>query len=113
MKHQTPNSKLQSNSKHQAPTSNLQRSFKNQASKVAKSRRKAFQYPEISDGALSLNDAPMGDGVPKHPFDPEERTARFGEAIVRFSKKIPRDPTNNRLIDQLVGCGTSTGANYC
>ncbi len=33
--------------------------------------------------------------------------------IVRFSKKIPRDPTNNRLIDQLVGCGTSIGGNYC
>ena len=37
----------------------------------------------------------------------------FGEAIVRFSKKIPRDPTNNRLIDQVVGCGTSIGGNYC
>src|SRR5438874_2579570 len=49
----------------------------------------------------------------KHPFDVEERTARFGEAIVRFSRRIPRDPTNNRLIDQLVGCGTSVGANYC
>ncbi len=31
---------------------------------------------------------------------------------MRFSKKIPRDPGNNRLIDQLVGCGTSVGANY-
>ncbi len=54
---------------------------------------------------------PSGNG--KHPFDLEERTAQFGEAVVRFSKKIPRDPTNNRLIDQLVGCGTSVGANYC
>src|SRR5262249_1017830 len=49
----------------------------------------------------------------RHPFDLEERTALFGEAIVRFSKKIPRDPTNNRLIDQVVGAGTSVGANYC
>jgi four helix bundle protein len=49
----------------------------------------------------------------RHPFDLEERTAQFGEAIIRFSKKVPRDPTNNRLIDQLVGCGTSVGANYC
>ena len=48
-----------------------------------------------------------------HPFDFEERTARFGEAIVRFSKKIPLGPTNNRLIDQLVGAGTSVGANFC
>ena len=42
-----------------------------------------------------------------------ERTARFGEAIIRFAKKIPRNPVNNRLIDQLVGAGTSVGANYC
>lgn len=49
----------------------------------------------------------------KPKYDLEERTSLFGEAIVRFSKKIPRDPGNNRLIDQLVGCGTSVGANYC
>jgi len=49
----------------------------------------------------------------RHAFDLEERTARFGESVVRFSKKIPRDPTNNRLIDQLVGCSTAIGANYC
>jgi four helix bundle protein len=48
-----------------------------------------------------------------HPFDFEERTARFGEAIVRFSKRIPRSPTNDRLISQLVGAGTSVGANFC
>ncbi len=51
--------------------------------------------------------------TPERPFELEERTAQFGEAIVRFSKRIPRDPTNNRLINQLVGCGTSVGANYC
>lgn len=54
-----------------------------------------------------------GDGVDKRVFDLEERTARFGEAIVRFAKKIPFNPVNNRLIDQLVGAGTSIGANYC
>src|SRR5688572_4058195 len=47
------------------------------------------------------------------PYDLEERTARFGEAIIRFAKKIPRGPGNNRLIDQLVGAATSVGANYC
>jgi four helix bundle protein len=46
-------------------------------------------------------------------FDLEERTAKFGEAIVRFAKTIPFNPVNNRLIDQLVGAGTSVGANYC
>ena len=42
-----------------------------------------------------------------------ERTAIFGEAIVRFAKKIPHSPENVRLISQLVGAGTSIGANYC
>jgi four helix bundle protein len=42
-----------------------------------------------------------------------ERAAKFGEAIIRFAKRIPQNPGNNRLIDQLVGAGTSVGANYC
>lgn len=49
----------------------------------------------------------------RHPFDLEERTACFGEAIIRFLKQIPRGPRTDRLIDQLTGCGTSVGANYC
>src|SRR3989442_43520 len=49
----------------------------------------------------------------KRVFDLEERTARFGEAIIGFAKKIPLSPVNNRLIEQLVGAGTSVGANYC
>ena len=28
-------------------------------------------------------------------------------------KKVPQGPITNRLIDQLVGAGTSVGANYC
>ena len=35
----------------------------------------------------------------------EERTALFGEEVVRFAKRIPRGPGNNRLIDQFVGAG--------
>jgi len=46
-------------------------------------------------------------------YDLEERTARFGETIIRFAQKIPNNPVNNRLIGQLVGAGTSVGANYC
>lgn len=46
-------------------------------------------------------------------YDLEKRTTRFGEAIVRFALTIPRGPVTNRLIDQLVGAGTSVGANYC
>ena len=51
--------------------------------------------------------------VPPPPEDLGERTARFGESIIRFAKKIPRNAVNYRLIDQLVGSGTSVGANYC
>jgi len=51
--------------------------------------------------------------MPKPVYDLEERTARFGEAVILFAKKIPHSPVNNRLIDQLVGAGTSVGANYC
>jgi four helix bundle protein len=49
----------------------------------------------------------------EHAFDLEERTARFGEAVIQFAKKIPFNPINNRVIDQLVGAATSVGANYC
>jgi four helix bundle protein len=45
-------------------------------------------------------------------YDLEERTALFGESVILFAKKIPWSPVNNRLIDQLVGAGTSVGANY-
>ena len=51
--------------------------------------------------------------VPPPPEKLAERTARFGETVIRFAKKIPRNAVNNRLIDQLVGAGTSVGANYC
>lgn len=46
------------------------------------------------------------------PYDLEERTAVFGEAIIDFCAKIPLGPRTNRLVDQLTGCGTSIGANY-
>ena len=45
-------------------------------------------------------------------YDLEERTAGFGEAVIDLAKKIPRGPTTDRLISQLVGAGTSVGANY-
>ena len=59
--------------------------------------------------AMVLRD---GEGKPVPP-DLMERTAQFGEVIIRFAKKIPHTPENLRLISQLVGAGTSIGANYC
>jgi 23S rRNA-intervening sequence protein len=45
-------------------------------------------------------------------YDLEERTARFGEAVIDFVKQIPQDAVTSRLISQLVGAATSVGANY-
>ena len=90
--------------KLQIPTSKLQRSSKSQ---VPMGVTVTYSTPSI--GGFVLNE---GD-ISKHPFDLEERTARFGEAIVRFCKKIPHSPENNHLINQLVGCRTTVGANYC
>jgi four helix bundle protein len=46
-------------------------------------------------------------------YDLEERTAKFGEAIIGFAKAIPVSPVTHPLIGQLVRAGTSVGANYC
>ncbi len=48
----------------------------------------------------------------KRVYDLEERTARFGEAVIDFAKTIPQEPVTNRIISQLVGAATSVGANY-
>lgn len=49
----------------------------------------------------------------KKLYDLEERTASFGERIIDFSRKMPRNEITQRIIPQLVGLGTSVGANYC
>jgi len=54
-----------------------------------------------------------GEDQPHHEFDLEERTAKFGEAVIRFLKKVPINPVNAPLISQLVRSGTSVGSNYC
>jgi len=46
-------------------------------------------------------------------YDLEERTAKFGEAIIKFSRKIPKNAVNLSIITQLVKSGTSVGSNYC
>ena len=63
-----------------------------------------------SESSLVLHEGSANGAI---PGDLLERTAQFGEAIIRFAKKIPHQVENNRLIDQLVGAGTSIGANYC
>ena len=65
---------------------------------------------DASKEPVVLREEPV---IPLPPEDLGERTTRFGEAIIRFAKRIPHNAVNNRLIDQLVGAGTSVGANYC
>lgn len=58
------------------------------------------------------NEIPMTQG-PNRKYDLRERTAKFGEGIINFAKKIPESSINRPLISQLVRAGTSVGANYC
>jgi len=45
-------------------------------------------------------------------FDLEERTGRFGEAVIVFAKGVPRNLVTASLISQVVRSATSIGANY-
>jgi four helix bundle protein len=53
---------------------------------------------------------PPGEGK---PFDLEERSARFGEAVIKFARTLPRDEITVNLISQVCRSATSIGANYC
>lgn len=55
----------------------------------------------------------MNPQTPSTKYDLEERTATFGENVIRFCKIIPKDTITMPLINQLVKSGTSVGANYC
>lgn len=48
----------------------------------------------------------------KKKYDLGERTARFGERIIEFARKIPKNAVTLPIISQLVRSGTSMGANY-
>jgi len=45
-------------------------------------------------------------------YDLEERTGKFGEAIIIFCKKLPENAISKPLISQVVRSATSIGANY-
>lgn len=68
---------------------------------------------EIEDAFWNDEGVVREEPAPQRVYDLEERTARFGEAVIDFAKAIPQTPVTRRLIEQLVGCGTSVGANYC
>jgi len=54
----------------------------------------------------------MTEGPSNKVYDLEERTAKFGETVIRFARTIKRDPINTPLLNQVVRSATSIGANY-
>jgi len=46
-------------------------------------------------------------------YNLEERTAKFGEEVIKFTKKISKNNITLPIISQLIRAGTSVGANYC
>ena len=45
-------------------------------------------------------------------YDLEERTAKFGEDIIKFCKTLKPDTVSKPIIGQLIRSATSIGANY-
>ncbi len=62
-----------------------------------------------SDIAPVIREEPEAKSV----YDLEERTARFGEAVIDFARAIPQDAVTNRISNQLVGAATSIGGKLC
>ena len=99
------------NTKHQTPNTNKPSNTNPQTMPLVDGWH--YVAPPAVGQPWMLKDEPVKSIAPRHEFDLEERTAVFGEQIVRFSKRIPRNPANDRLINQIVGAGTSVGANFC
>ncbi|MFA5889026.1 MAG: four helix bundle protein [Candidatus Paceibacterota bacterium] len=51
--------------------------------------------------------------IKNQKFDLEERSAKFGEDVIKFCRDLPKDEITRPIINQLVKCSTSVGANYC
>ena len=45
-------------------------------------------------------------------WDLENRTTEYARSVIRLCKCLPRNPINDRLVDQLVGSSGSVRANY-
>lgn len=54
----------------------------------------------------------MSQASNKKQYDLEERTAKFGEAVIVLCRKLKQDVIAKPLIDQLIRAATSIGANY-
>ena len=55
----------------------------------------------------------MSDNNKNKDYNLEERTAKFGENIMKFCKSIKDNTETKPIKNQLIKSGTSVGANYC
>ena len=110
MKYPKANSKLETRNSKEERNPKLERAG-GEAATAEDSEFWTWGDEQPSDAASLKEDGQAA--PPPPPRDLEERTAKFGEAVVRFAKRIPQNPVNSRLVSQLVGAGTSVGANFC
>ena len=68
---------------------------------------------EVNESVMQDEQTSSGDEPPKRLYDLEERTAKFGKAVIEFCKKLQVNEITKRLIPQLVAAGTAIGSNYC
>src|SRR3989339_1370411 len=55
----------------------------------------------------------MSDNNKNKDYNLEERTAKFGENIMKFCKSLKDNTETKPVKNQLIKSGTSVGANYC
>lgn len=46
-------------------------------------------------------------------YDLEDRTAKFSSDIIILVRKVQKDIVTSPILNQLIRCATSIGANYC
>jgi four helix bundle protein len=46
-------------------------------------------------------------------YNLEDRTAKFGESVIRLCKTLPDTTISRPIISQIIRSATSIGANYC
>jgi four helix bundle protein len=64
----------------------------------------------MNDQAAMCNDKGEAGG---RRYDLEERSARFGEAVIALCKRVQVNAITTPIVQQLVRAATSIGANYC
>jgi len=60
-----------------------------------------------------MSDNNKNDNIKNKDYNLEERTAKFGEDIIKFCKSMKDNTEIKPIKNQLIKSGTSVGANYC